>query len=251
MWEITASVIEWETEPGTVLEAYAYNGTVPGPQLRAEVGDRVRIVLHNELPVPTTIHSHGLIVPNAMDGVPVISQPAVMPGESFTYEFTLRNAGSHMYHSHFMADHQVPMGLLGAFVVTDPTAADEPVADIDYAMVLNDGPRLHPQRQGLPGHRADRRHPGPDHPGSLHERRTTDSPDASAWPTAAGHRQGRLPPARSTLRGHRAGGPGERIDVLIEATELGIWAYHCRHPDPRRKFGRNVRDGDALIVNEP
>ena len=126
VWEITASVIEWETEPGTVLEAYAYNGTVPGPQLRAEVGDRVRIVLHNELPVPTTIHSHGLIVPNAMDGVPVISQPAVMPGESFTYEFTLRNAGSHMYHSHFMADHQVPMGLLGAFVVTDPTATDEP-----------------------------------------------------------------------------------------------------------------------------
>ena len=58
-----------------------------------------------------------------MDGVPVISQPAVMPGESFTYEYTLRNAGSHMYHSHFMAEEQVPMGLLGAFVVTDPSAS--------------------------------------------------------------------------------------------------------------------------------
>jgi plastocyanin len=118
-WELTASVIQWETEPGTVLEAYAYNGMVPGPQLRAEVGDRVRIILHNELPEPTTMHSHGLFVPPDMDGVPVIGQPAIMPGETFVYEYTLRNAGSHMYHSHFMAEHQVPMGLLGAFVVTD------------------------------------------------------------------------------------------------------------------------------------
>ncbi|HEX2843950.1 MAG TPA: multicopper oxidase domain-containing protein, partial [Candidatus Limnocylindria bacterium] len=118
-WELTASVIEWETEPGKIVEAYAYNGIVPGPQLRAEVGDTIRIILTNELPEPTTLHSHGLFVPPEMDGVPVISQPAIMPGESFTYEYTLRNAGSHMYHSHFMAEHQVPMGLLGAFVVTD------------------------------------------------------------------------------------------------------------------------------------
>ena len=83
------TVIQWETEPGTTVEAYAYNGMVPGPQLRADVGDRIQIVLHNELPQPTTIHSHGLIVPNGMDGVPVITQPAVMPGESFTYEFTV------------------------------------------------------------------------------------------------------------------------------------------------------------------
>ncbi|MEO8247114.1 MAG: multicopper oxidase domain-containing protein, partial [Chloroflexota bacterium] len=80
-WELTASVIQWETEPGKVQEAYAYNGMVPGPQLRAQLGDRIRIILHNELPEPTTIHSHGLLVPPDMDGVPVISQPAVMPGE--------------------------------------------------------------------------------------------------------------------------------------------------------------------------
>ena len=90
-WELTASVVQWETEPGTIVEAYAYNGMVPGPQLHAEVGDHIRIILHNELPEPTTIHSHGLFVPPEMDGVPVISQEAVMPGESFTYEYTLRN----------------------------------------------------------------------------------------------------------------------------------------------------------------
>ncbi|HEX6139589.1 MAG TPA: multicopper oxidase domain-containing protein, partial [Candidatus Limnocylindria bacterium] len=80
-WELTASVFQWETEPGVFVEAWGYNGMVPGPQLRAEVGDHVQIVLHNELPAPTTIHSHGLVVPNDMDGVPVINQPAVMPGE--------------------------------------------------------------------------------------------------------------------------------------------------------------------------
>jgi len=75
-WELTASVFQWETEPGKLVEAWGYNGMVPGPELRAEIGDRVRIVLHNELPAPTTIHFHGMLIPNAMDGVPVISQPA-------------------------------------------------------------------------------------------------------------------------------------------------------------------------------
>ena len=62
-WELTASVIQWETEPGKIVEAYAYNGMIPGPQLHGEVGDHIRIILHNELPEPTTIHSHGLFVP--------------------------------------------------------------------------------------------------------------------------------------------------------------------------------------------
>ena len=113
---------------------------VPGPQLRAEVGDKIRIILHNELPEPTTIHSHGLLVPPDMDGVPVISQPAVMPGETFTYEYTLRNAGIHMYHSHFMAETQVPMGLLGRLRGDRSGRADEPAVDQDIAMILNDGP---------------------------------------------------------------------------------------------------------------
>src|SRR6185312_5398782 len=69
-WELTASVIQWETEPGKVVEAYAYNGTVPGPQIHVQVGDRVKVILHNELPEPTTIHFHGQVVPNAVDGVP-------------------------------------------------------------------------------------------------------------------------------------------------------------------------------------
>jgi plastocyanin len=250
-WELTASVIQWETEPGTFVEAYAYNGMVPGPQLRAEVGDHIRIIFHNELPVPTTIHSHGLFVPPEMDGVPVISQPAVMPGESFTYEYTLRNAGSHMYHSHFMAEEQVPMGLLGAFVITDPTDDTIPAAGIDYPMILNDGPlgftingkgfpatepivakqgemiRIRYMNEGLQ-----------IHPMHLHGiPQLVVAKDG--WTLPDPHYEDTVLVA-----------PGERIDVLVEATEIGTWALHCHvltHAEgPDGMFGMVT----ALVVSE-
>jgi FtsP/CotA-like multicopper oxidase with cupredoxin domain len=250
-WELTASVIQWETEPGVVLEAYAYNGTVPGPQLHAEVGDKVRLVLHNQLIEPTIIHFHGQLVPNAMDGVPIITQPAVMPGESFTYEFTVRNAGSHMYHSHFMAEHQVPMGLLGAFIVTDPAATDEPEADVDYTMILNDGPLgFTLNGKGFPatepivasqGQMVRVRYMNEGlqiHPMHLH-----------GIPQLVIAKDGYLlpdPHYEDTV----LVAPGERIDVLIEASELGAWAYHCHiltHAEgPDGMFGMVT----ALIVEE-
>ncbi len=243
-WELTASVIQWETEPGTFVEAYAYNGMVPGPQLRAEVGDKIRIILHNELPEPTTIHSHGLFVPPDMDGVPVISQPAVMPGESFTYEYTLRNAGSHMYHSHFMAETQVPMGLLGAFVVTDPNATDEPESDIDYAMILNDGPLgFTINGKGFPatepivakqGQKVRIRYMNEGlqiHPMHLHGMpQLVVAKDGWTLPT---------PHLEDTV----LVAPGERIDVIVDATELGIVGVPLPHPDPRRRARWHVRHG--------
>ena len=250
-WELTASVIQWETEPGTLVEAYAYNGMVPGPQLRAEVGDRIRIILHNELPEPTTIHSHGLFVPPNMDGVPVISQPAVMPGESFTYEYTLRNAGSHMYHSHFMAETQVPMGLLGAFVVTDPNATDEAPSDIDYAMILNDGPLgFTINGKGFPATEPIVAQQGQAirirymneglqiHPMHLHGMpQLVVAKDGWTLPT---------PHLEDTV----LVAPGERIDVIVDASELGTWAFHCHiltHAEgPDGMFGMVT----ALIVGE-
>ncbi len=250
-WELTASVIEWETEPGKVLEAYAYNGMVPGPQLRAEVGDRIRIILNNELPVPTTIHSHGLFVPPDMDGVPVISQPAVMPGESFTYEYTLRNAGSHMYHSHFMAEKQVPMGLLGAFVVTDPDAVDEPVADIDTTMILNDGPlgftingKGFPATEPIVAQRGQMIRVRYMNEGlQIHPMHLHGMPQLvvakDGWTLPTPHYEDTVLVA-----------PGERIDVIIDASEVGAWAFHCHvltHADgPDGMFGMVT----ALIVEE-
>jgi uncharacterized cupredoxin-like copper-binding protein len=249
-WELTASVIEWETEPGTVVEAYAYNGMVPGPQLRAEVGDRVRINLHNELPEPTTIHSHGLFVPPDMDGVPVISQPAVMPGESFTYEYTIRNAGSHMYHSHFMAEHQVPMGLLGAFVITDPNAT-EPAVDQDIAMILNDGPlgftingKGFPATEPLVATQGEKIRIRYMNEGlQIHPMHLHGMPQLvvakDGWTLPQPHFEDTVLVA-----------PGERIDVIVDATELGVWAFHCHvltHAEgPEGMFGMVT----ALIVEE-
>ena len=88
VFDVTAEIVDWEVEPGNVVQAYTYNGTVPAPEIHVEVGDLVRVVLRNELPVGTVIHWHGILVPpNSMDGVPPFTQPAVMPGETFTYEF--------------------------------------------------------------------------------------------------------------------------------------------------------------------
>lgn len=137
VFELTADEIQWETKPGVVQQGMAYNGQIPGPQLHADLGDTVRIVLRNELDEPTALHSHGLLVPNAMDGVPGLTQPSILPGELFTYEFKLRNAGSHMYHSHFNSAEQVTSGLLGAFIVHDTA---DPKVDQDYVLIANDGP---------------------------------------------------------------------------------------------------------------
>lgn len=250
-WELTASAIEWETEPGKVVRAYAYNGTVPGPQLRAQVGDRVRIILNNELDEPTTIHFHGLLVPPSMDGVPVISQEAVLPGDSFVYEFEIRNAGSHMYHSHFMAEHQVPMGLLGAFIITDPNATDEPQVDLDYTMILNDGPLGYTLNgKGFPatepivaqfGQTVRIRYMNEGlqiHPMHLH-----------GIPQMVIARDG-YPLPQPYMEDTVLVSPGERVDVLVEATELGVWALHCHvltHAEgPDGMFGMVT----AFIVEE-
>lgn len=102
---------------------WSYNGTVPGPQLRVDVGDTLRIELQNELPVATTIHWHGVRVPNAMDGVPGVNQETVAPGATFTYEFTPPDAGTFWYHSHTDGSEQLERGLYGALIVEDDESA--------------------------------------------------------------------------------------------------------------------------------
>ena len=157
VYELTASEIQWEVEPGKRVKAWAYNGQVPGPQIRVREGDRVRVVLKNELPESTVIHFHGVEVPNDQDGVPFITQPPIKPGETYTYEFTVPNAGSHMYHSHHNAAMQVMLGLLGAFIVEPKRPTKMERADVDYVMILNDGPHGYTLNgKGFPGHRAGR-----------------------------------------------------------------------------------------------
>ena len=122
---------------------WAYEGTVPGPELRFRQGDRLRVALHNKLEAPTTIHWHGIRLPNAMDGVPHATQPPVAPGGSFTYEFDLPDAGTYWYHPHAQSDRQVGRGLSGALVVEE-TAPEQ--VDRDLVWLLSDW-RLDPQAQ--------------------------------------------------------------------------------------------------------
>jgi FtsP/CotA-like multicopper oxidase with cupredoxin domain len=116
-FSLTASIIDWEVEPGRTVKAWAYNGQVPGPAIRVDVGDHVRVVLDNQLPMGTDIHHHGLDLPFEMDGVAPITQDLVRSGESFVYEFDATRPAVAMYHAHHMGQMQVPNGLFGAFYV--------------------------------------------------------------------------------------------------------------------------------------
>lgn len=116
-------------------DIWSFNGTTPGPVLRAKQGERVRIVVENKLAEPTTVHWHGIRVPNAMDGVPGLTQEPVLPGERFVYEFDLPDAGTYWYHPHSRSYEQVARGLYGAFIVEER----EPIAvDREATWVLSD-----------------------------------------------------------------------------------------------------------------
>src|SRR6185436_14968357 len=138
VFEVTCTEATWEIAAGQSVDAMLYNGVVPGPEIRVTEGDKVRVVCTNQMTQSTAIHFHGVKVPNAMDGVPFITQDPIKPGGSFTYEFTARNPGSHMYHSNHNAAEQVTKGLMGAFIIEPKSKGTEPNVDADYVMVLND-----------------------------------------------------------------------------------------------------------------
>ncbi|HKA51790.1 MAG TPA: multicopper oxidase family protein [Candidatus Dormibacteraeota bacterium] len=116
-------------------QVWTYNGTVPGPELRVTQGDRVRVTLINHLPAATSIHWHGLRLPNAEDGVAGLTQQALAPGQTYTYEFVVKDPGTYWYHSHQDTEHQVPKGLYGALVVLP---GQGPTYDRDYAVAVGD-----------------------------------------------------------------------------------------------------------------
>ncbi|HXG64940.1 MAG TPA: multicopper oxidase domain-containing protein [Blastocatellia bacterium] len=118
-----------------IVDAWGYNGSIPGPTIEVNEGDRVRIIFHNKLPEPTTPHWHGLEVPIEMDGTPAISQPLIMPGETFTYEFTLNQHGTFFYHSHMAM--QEMMGMIGFFII-HPRKPHHPRVDKDFGLILQE-----------------------------------------------------------------------------------------------------------------
>lgn len=141
-FHLTAEEIEHEFAPGTTAKCWGYNGSTPGPTIEAVEGDRVRILVTNNLPEHTTIHWHGLLLPSGMDGVGGLSQPHIPPGETFAYEFDLVQHGTHMYHPHADEMVQLAVGMMGMFIIHPKDGEDEPI-DRDYAIMLHNW-AIHP-----------------------------------------------------------------------------------------------------------
>ena len=244
-FDITAQVTQWEIEPGKTVSAWTYNGMVPGPTIRVQPGDKVRIRLINELPQSTVIHYHGVDVPVEMDGVPGVTQDAVNPGDTFDYEFTTTNHPAvGMYHSHHHAEAQVSDGLAGAFIIGDlPAEAimGKATPDLRLPMMLNDAGTIGLSLNGksfpatapvvaVAGQwvQIDYMNEGQlAHPMHLH-----------GIPQVVIAKDG-FPLAQPYSADTVMVGPGERYSVLVHALPehlgtakdgspaLGIWAFHC------------------------
>jgi FtsP/CotA-like multicopper oxidase with cupredoxin domain len=132
-FHLVAEPVRREFAPGMDVNCWGYNGQTPGPTIEAVEGDRVRILVTNRLPEHTSIHWHGLFLPNGMDGVSGLTQPSIQPGETYAYEFTLRQHGTHMYHPHADEMVQMAMGMMGFFVI-HPRRPQGPSVDRDFAL---------------------------------------------------------------------------------------------------------------------
>lgn len=259
-FRLEAEEFRWEYAPGTYVHVWGYNGQIPGPEIRVTEGDKVRVIVKNNLPVPTSVHWHGLDVPWQADGAPGITQDAIGPGEEFIYEFDAVPAGTRFYHTHG-ADHttaaqQLDMGLAGAFIV-EPK---KPVADYDrdYTLVLDEWEIVtggintavgHMHGAGMMGAVPDfntftingRIFPHiPALAVNQGERvlvRFINAGSAAAHPmhlhghsfTVVAKDGFSLPAAAQEERNTITINPGETLDVAIDAYNPGPWMLHCHH----------------------
>jgi FtsP/CotA-like multicopper oxidase with cupredoxin domain len=235
VFELTAEEVQWETKPGVFVDAMGFNGLVPGPEIRVNEGDEVRIIVRNELSQPTTMHLHGVTLPNGMDGVPYITQDPILPGGFFTYEFEVVDPpGMYVYHSHFNSTEQVGKGLYGAFYVEpedgDWSSVYGERVDVESTLFLGDGPtgyvlngKEFPATQPIVAELGDGVliHIANDgaqiHPMHLHGYHFQVVAEDGFV----------LPPANRYMADTLMIAPGQRFDVLVRADYPGVWAYHC------------------------
>ena len=226
VFKLHAAPVSWETAPGKVREAYAFNGIVPGPVIRVNEGDPVRIVVENDLPEPTSVHWHGMDLPNSQDGVPGLTQPEIEPGESYTYEWKAISPGTHWYHSH-MHGEQEGKGLYGSLEVVPKTGDIQ--ADRDYRIMIGDGAlgfvfngKSFPATERLSARVGEKVRirligTGPEmiHPIHLHSGHfTVVAQDGRPLP---------VPQEMDTLNV----GVGQTYDIVWTPTKTGKWMIHC------------------------
>jgi FtsP/CotA-like multicopper oxidase with cupredoxin domain len=140
VFHLIAEPVQNEFARGLVCQCWGYNGSTPGPTIEAVQGDRVRIYVTNRLPAPTTVHWHGLRLPNGMDGVNGLTQKPIPPGQTFKYEFTLQQPGTYMYHPHLDEMTQQGLGMMGMFVIhpSDPAEQRASRVDRDFCLMLTE-----------------------------------------------------------------------------------------------------------------
>ncbi len=137
VFHLIAEPVKREFAPGMVVNCWGYNGSVPGPMIEVVEGDRVRILVENRLPERTAMHWHGMLLPNGMDGVGGLTQPHIEPGETYVYEFPIRQHGTLMYHPHSDEMVQIALGMAG-FLIIHPKKPEKPKVDRDFAIFLNE-----------------------------------------------------------------------------------------------------------------
>ncbi len=145
VFHLIAEEIDHEFAPGLRAKCWGYNGCTPGPTIEVVEGDRVRFYVTNRIPEATSVHWHGILLPNGMDGITGLNQKAIEPGQTFKYEFTLRQHGTHMYHPHFDEMTQMGLGMMGALIIHPrnplrPSSgqAKGRRADRDFAIMLSE-----------------------------------------------------------------------------------------------------------------
>ena len=228
-FELTTSITKWEVSAGKFVDAMTYNGTVPGPTIKVDDGDKVSIILHNKMPDSTSIHFHGIDVPNAMDGTTIVTQDPVKEGQDFTYTFVAHGPAVGMYHSHHDAVTQVPDGLAGAFLVGQEPVPSGVTVSQENVMVLDDSgvigyalngksfpataPYVANQGDWIEVHYMNE---GTQiHPMHLH-----------GMPQMVIAKDG-YPLANPSMEDTVTVAPGERYTVLVHATNPGTWVWHC------------------------
>lgn len=232
---LVAKVVKWEVEPGVIVDAWTYNGVVPAPELHVSTGDKVRLVLKNELPDSTSLHLHGIQVPNVMDGVDPYTQAPTVPGGEHIYEFVAKGPAVGIYHSHHNAQEQIPDGMFGAFTI-DEMPIPQKLIDKGYTkvdkkvnMVVNDAGAIGLSLNGksFPATEPYTLRVGQtmlvnymnegllSHPMHLHQ--------PSGWVIAKDGVPLDEPWPTDTVNI----APGERYTVLYMGQEPGVWAWHC------------------------
>jgi FtsP/CotA-like multicopper oxidase with cupredoxin domain len=262
-FELTAAITPWEVAPGDFVEAWTYNGMAPGPQIIVDVGDKVQVVLHNETPLSTDIHWHGVHTPNDQDGVAPFTQDAVQTGDTYVYEFVAEDPAIGMYHAHMHSQLSVLNGMFGSIIIGERpypvgrtisgvTIPEDLVIAQELPMVLNDAGvigltlngksfpateplvtnvgdwiSVHYYNEGLSAH-----------PMHLHQ-----------FPQLVYAKDG-IPLDAPYWADTINIAPGERYSVIFQTTDPGVWVWHCH-------ILTHVENADgmfgmvtAVIVNE-